>query len=201
MEELLFQCPYCDARLDPPEEGWSSFCPKCNRQVDLTGQFAYVRGFQAYEEAAEVLDELKKTGRKNRTRYEYERMEQQAYTIFAEAYSALQEAFRYQLSVRQHEHGVLMVSNLTHLFLPRNMISDMEASYWVALMVDQTARKEIAEIQHHLAQKHTWIMHLRWMIRLRQLNTKLKESDIKIRQIQNGMTLAHRLGAYKRRTG
>jgi len=203
MEELLFQCPHCETRLDPPEEGWSCTCGACSRRIDLTGQYAYVRGFQAYEEAAEAIDELKAGGSKIIGRYEYLRREQDAYTIFEESYSALQEAFRYPLSPKQLDHGVQMASNLAHLFLPRGMISELEASYWTSLMVEQTARKEHAELLQKIEQRaygiKDWLLLQRQRLRLRQLVRALEKVDAKIRKIEGGLGLAHPLGAYKGR--
>jgi hypothetical protein len=201
MEELLFQCPTCGVIVSPPEEGWSLICPSCQRRVDLTGQFAYVRAYEAYEEAGETMEELKTYHQRGLSRFEYARREQEAYMIFGEAYSALQEAFRYELSGKQHEHSVKMAANMANLFLPRGLMSDLEATYWHALMFEQTASVELRALEDQMNSPVSgslgFVKRWRWKMRQRVLKRSLVEIDRKIRRLESGMGLVHHMHAYK----
>ncbi len=200
MEELLFVCPTCGALLTPPEEGWGMQCPQCNRRVDLTGQFAYVRAFQAFEEAAEVFDELKDLKKLRQRAIDYTNREQDGYMLFGEAYSALQEAFRYELAENQHQHGVKMMISVAQLFVPRGMISGMEATYWNSLMVEQVAHKELAKIEAVLADSALpppLFQRLRLRLRRGQLKREIARLDKHIRSVEKGLELAHNFHPYR----
>ena len=200
MEELLFVCPKCSQILTPPEEGWSCTCPRCGKRVDLTGQFAYVRGYEAYEEAADVFEDLKSRKKHKIDRFVYDQIENQGFELFSEAYSALQEAFRYELAAEQHNHGVHMMISIVQLFVPRNMVSGLEAAYWNMLMVEQTARKEHAALEKKLAgedgQQPGLFSRLRWQLRHKQLDRELTRLDKQIRGIEKGLRLAHNFHPY-----
>jgi hypothetical protein len=190
--------------LTPPEEGWSCNCGRCGRHVDLTGQFAYVRGFQAFEEAAEVMEGLKDAKKLKTLRHHYEDTENQGFLLFEEAYSALQEAFRYELAEKQQQHGVKMMISIVQLFSPRNMVSGLEASYWNSMMVEQTARGELVKIEASFAgesgQKLSWFTRMRWQLRRNQLQRELKRLDRQIRGIEKGLRLAHNFHPYRGRS-
>ena len=198
----LFICPRCGESLTPPEEGWEGRCDQCGKHMDLHGQFAYKRGYEAFTEAQAILEELRQVPRRKTSAREYVERERNAYSIFSEAYTALQEAFRHDLSRDQLEHCVEMMINMSQLFVPRGMVSATEASYWGSLMYEQNARREYEALGEKLARARGlrgFLRGWRWRMRRGQLRKALAYLDHKILQLEDSMHFAHSLRAYRGR--
>lgn len=172
-------------------------CPHCGAQIDLHGQFAYMRGVQAFQEGEEILGSLsylRKAKKGMALSFRYSEREKEAFTLFSEAYTSLQEAFQYEIPEVQRVHSVDMMIHMARLFLPRNMISSLEASYWNSLMILQNARLEKQELKEKLSTQHGLIAKLwgwRWKNREKTLDQAMAELSQKIQRIENEMSLAH----------
>ena len=197
MEEQSFTCLHCLGDFPPPADGWEITCPHCGVKQDLHGQFAYARAVSAFADGQDILGQLpylKKDKKEVGFRYRYTAREKEAFDFFSEAYSAFLEAFQYDLPRWQHEHSLQMVVNIAHLFLPRQMISPLEASYWNTLMVIQTARQEDERLQEKLANRKgigALFWRWRWQSRHDQLVKKMAELGEKVHMMEGGMKLAH----------
>jgi hypothetical protein len=200
-EELV--CFFCNAVIAVPETGMEAQCPQCGRWQDLRAQFAYVRGVGAFEDAiAEMhsLESFRKRKDKPPTfRIEYIEREKQMDILFAEAYSSLLEAFEHDLPDLQHERALEMMIHIARLFLPKNMISSLEASYWNSLMVFQTTINEQSDLREKLQRRGfgASIWRWRWKMRYNQLDRALLSIDQRIRLMENNLSSAHPLRAYR----
>lgn len=204
MKIMPFQCPRCGEEIEPPQEAWSITCHRCGKTVDFHGQFAYSRGAGAFEDAIDTsgeLDHIKRTRKGPTMRFEYADRERDMFNLFGQAYTALLEGFQFELTDDQHEHSVEMMIHIARQFLPRNMISSLEASYWNSLMVYYTAIHEREVVRERMS-KNTLLAKLlrwRWKMRLRQLDEAVVRLDQRMHVMENNIQFAHPVRAYRRK--
>jgi hypothetical protein len=198
-----FVCYFCNAVIPIPDDGWDAQCQACGRWQNMRGQFAYVRGLSAFKDAINEMNELEKfRKRKDKPvtfRYDYQEREQNMNIFFAEAYNSLQQAFEHELPEEQHEHSVEMMIHIARMFLPKNMISSLEAAYWNALMVFHTSVNEQNTLREKLAKGGVGasLMRWRWQMRLKQLDGALAALDQRIRLLENNLSSVHPMRAYR----
>jgi hypothetical protein len=204
MQSISMVCHQCAQEILPPDEGWETDCPHCGAHLDLHGQFAYLRGVHAFQEGEQILGELpylKKARKEMGFRFRYSDREREAFAFFSESYTALQEAFQYALPETQRTHGVDMMIHMARLFLPRNMISSLEAGYWNSLMIFQNAALEAQELNEKIAVSRGMKLTLwgwRWRSRLKKLNQAMADLDTKIRRMETEMAFAHPQRVYEK---
>jgi hypothetical protein len=183
MDTRPFTCPYCDTEIALPEDAWYHTCPQCGKRLDITAQFAYLRGLDAFTEGQEIMAGISP----RKKRLENPEM-QEAIELFREAYSSLQVAFTSaNLALAQRNLGVEMMASMSNEFMKLNMVSILEMSYWKSLMVEITAQKEYDNIKDRLVRPSSGLMYLwriRWLIRRRQLLKALVDLDSKLKMLE-----------------
>ena len=183
MDTPPFTCPQCDTELVPPEDAWYYTCPQCQKRLDLTVQFAYLRGLDAFTEGQEIMIGISP----RKKRLENPSM-QQAMEFFREAYSSLQVAFlSSNLAQAQKGLGLEMMTSMANEFMKLNMISSLEMSYWKSLLVELKAQNEYDEIKAKLAGPGSGLMlwkRIHWQIRRKQLVRALADLDRKLKMLE-----------------
>lgn len=183
MDTHPFTCPYCDAEIALPEDAWYHTCPRCGKRLDITAQFAYLRGLDAFTEGQELMAGISP----RKKRLENPKM-QEAIELFREAYSSLQVAFTSSnMALAQKNLGVEMMASMSNEFMKLNMVSSLEMSYWKSLMVELTAQKEYDNIKDRLVRPSRGLMSLwriRWLIRRKQLLRALADLDSKLKLLE-----------------
>lgn len=186
MAPTAIECPYCQAELMLPEEGMWYTCEHCRRALHIQAQAIYARGrdhFLANQEAGGSLFDRK--AKKYRDTREAEILRS-----FQQAYSALEEALRYELADSQREFGIEMMAEITRLFLYKHMISPLEGGYWSKLVVELTTQRECDELDAKLAGPSRGgllglLQRWRWWLRRRQLARSLARLDREIRRLED----------------
>ena len=176
-----FTCPFCETEIQLPEEAWYFNCPNCGRRLDLTSQFAYLRGLDAFTEGQDLMEQVSPRSR----RTPYNPQDRRAMELFQEAYSSIQVAFQAELSDAQRSLAVEMMASMSGEFMKRNMISPIEMNYWHTIMVELTAQVEyetLKEKQADLLARDplSMVKQLRWRSRQNKLLASLAEADQKI---------------------
>ncbi len=187
------ECPYCQTELTLPlDEEWYT-CDSCQHTLNVAAQEAFARGRARY---LEVRDEVVsapspvKPGNifQPAPKAQFVSYEARVIRISQQAYSALQVAFQYDLPESQREAGIEMMAELVRLFLYRERISPLEASYWTNLMIELTAKREYEELEQKLAESRRgalgFLRRWRWRTRMRQLSRALVRLDKKIKEIE-----------------
>jgi hypothetical protein len=183
VSDLSFSCPYCDTQTEIPEDIWYYTCASCGKRLDLASQFAFLRGLEAFKEGQDIW--VKMLPRKRRIPgYEQDR---KAISLFMEAYSSLQVAFKADLADTQRALGVQMMSSMVNEFIQRNMISTFEMSYWNSLLVEQNSQKEYDQLKEKLSGQKgplDFLLNLRTRSRQKRLVKALAELDQRIRALE-----------------
>ncbi len=182
MAALPFSCPYCETELNPPEDAWYYTCTSCGKRLNLSSQFAYLRGLDAFIEGQELMEEISPRKRRIPTNIQDKR----AMALFMEAYTALQVAFQAELADVQRAVGVEMMASMAQEFMHRQMVSALEVNYWNTVMIEQTAQNEYDQLKEKLtgaAEKNApwaWVKRLRWRSRQNQLAKALTGMEEKV---------------------
>lgn len=179
MDERPFTCPFCETEIQLPEDAWYFTCPSCGHRLDISSQFAFLRGLDAFSEGQNIIEKV--SPRKRRT--PFYPLDQQAIELFQEAYSALQVAFQAELAEKQRTLAIEMMSSMSGEFMKRNMISMLEMNYWNTLMVELTAQYEYDSLKEKLAGEKTplgFIGRYRWRSRQKKLLASLAEIEKRI---------------------
>jgi len=178
------KCPHCAHDVQFPFEARHVICNNCRQRLDLTSQFAFLRGLAAFEEGQAIVQEVNPKKKRNLTKYN--NSYKTALNLFMEAYSSLQVAFQTRLGEIQRQVGVEMMASMSQEFMKHLMVSGLEVSYWNSIMVEQTAQIEYDGLKEKLRQKEGGIiLRLRWVLRLRQLRKKQQEINTKIAVLEN----------------
>jgi hypothetical protein len=183
MDEPPFICPYCDTELKLPDHVWYYTCDHCRQRLDLMSQFAYLRGLDAFKEGQELMDSIspRKRRRSNTT------IEKESMTLFMQAYSSLQVAFKADLEDLQRMIAVEMMNSMAEEFMKRGLFSPLEVNYWNSLMVEQTAHNEFDRLREKLSDLKgplAFIKRWRWKNRQKQLVESLAKLDQKIKSLE-----------------
>lgn len=176
-----FTCPFCETEIQLPVDAWYFTCPSCGHRLDITSQFAYLRGVDAFTEGQNLMEEISP----RRRRIPYNHQDTRAMELFREAYSSVQVAFQAELAEPQRMLAIEMMASMSGEFMKRNMISPMEMNYWHMLMVELTAQVEYDTLKEKLAAANTSdplsrVAQLRWRSRQKKLLDSLAEIDQKI---------------------
>ena len=192
-EALL--CPYCEQPIELPatDQPLRQPCPACARMVDLEAQLTFHFGYDVFSDAQDIYLNVSP---KKRTRERYEAAMEEATRLFIGAYTNIQQAFRADLPEDIRERGIEVMASMVQFFLPRNMISPLEASYWTMLMVELTAQLEYLDLKAKLDNPKRGLLvrlkRIRWSIRHRQLAKSLVYLDQKIRNIEFNIEFVER---------
>ena len=196
----MIECPYCQTELEIPpgvdindKEEWIT-CENCQHKLNVLAQQAYMRGRTLY---LSVRDEVAGVPAPQRAGSIFKpapktrqiSIENDIIRTCQQAYSGFQVAFQFELPEEQREDGIEMMAEMTRLFLYRERISPLEASYWTKLMIEQTARQEYEELGQKLAEPQKrrflgFLRRLRWHLRYRQLAKALVKLDEQIKDIE-----------------
>lgn len=108
---------------------------------------------------------------------------------YQQAYSGLNIAFQYDLPESQKLSGIEMMTEITKIFAPRAIVSDIEAEYWTKLMITITSRNELQRIEERLTQPSyspPLAFLTRWRLKLRryQLTQALNKLATKISDLE-----------------
>ncbi len=185
MNAIPFSCPYCEVELDLPEDIWYYTCTSCGKRLDLTSQFAYLRGVDAFAEGQDLMDNI--SPRKRRQGY-YPQVSN-AMQLFMEAYSSLQLAFQAELADFQRMLAVEMMASMSQEFMKREMVSPLEMNYWNVLMMEQTAQSEYDQLKEKLSGAAGdgpmgMLKRFRWRGRQKQLVKALADMDKKVKLLE-----------------
>lgn len=176
-----FTCRFCDTEIQLPVDAWYFTCPHCGHRLDITSQFAYLRGVDAFTEGQDLMEEISP----RRRRIPYNNQDTRAMELFREAYSSIQVAFQAELAEAQRALAIEMMASMSGEFMKRNMISPIEMNYWHMLMVELTAQVEYETLKEKLASLDTsdplsMVKQLRWRSRQKKLLDSLAEIEEKI---------------------
>lgn len=187
-----FTCPYCENEFQLPEDVWYFTCPHCGQRLNITAQFAYLRGLEAFSEGQDILDQISPRKR----RLVDNPKVKLAMELFMEAYSSLQLALQSELAEAERSLGVEMMASMAQEFSKQEKVSPLEGNYWVSLMVEQTAQKEYDQLKEKLARKGSspweFLVRLRWRARQKQLRNALVKVDQKIAAIERQIEFVER---------
>lgn len=183
------ECPLCDQEFDYVEGQREYTCAFCgNRIENIQAQFAYSRGYDAYFTGQQVLIEIPPNRRSSRA---YAVQTKETTKLFAEAYSALQEAFQSDLAESQRVKSIEIMASIAHLFMQTSLISPLEANYWTSLMIEQVNRKELDDLNRKINQPISRIFDIlarfNWLRRRHQLQIGLTKIKKKINQIEQNI--------------
>jgi hypothetical protein len=203
----VIECPYCQTELEIPEDLDTNrlhadksngealiTCTNCERELNVLAQQAYARGCALYLSVREEVAGVPAPQRagsifKPAPKIHQVSIENDIIRTCQQAYSGLQVAFQFDLPDEQRENAIEMMAEMTRLFLHRERISPLEASYWTKLMIEQTARHEYKELEQKLSKpkQHRFLGFLRrwrWQLRYRQLAKALVKLDEQIRDME-----------------
>ncbi|NSW51006.1 MAG: hypothetical protein HPY85_00690 [Anaerolineae bacterium] len=184
LEPLM--CATCGTEIEVGPEGpYPTVCPACLQPLDLETQFAYSRGRDAFAVGQEILIRISPRLRK-RNLFTTEELEGLEY--YKQAYSSLQLAFQGVLAEQQRWLGVEMMAAIVNILLQHQLISELEFGFWGSLNKEQNIQQECVEVQHKMTGLphglFTFLVRLRWHLRLRQLQKALRELDANIHKFQ-----------------
>jgi hypothetical protein len=179
MSERPLRCPYCDFENEIPENGFYITCSYCRHRLNLESQFAFLRSVDAFTEGQEILETISPRLRRipNNT------IDKQALDLFIEAYTAMQVAFKVELADMQRSLGIEMMANMADEFMKRNMVSPLEANYWISLLIEQNSRNEHAQLMEKMGRPGgplAFIQRMRWRARQKQLAGAIAQLNRKI---------------------
>jgi len=180
-------CPRCE--IEFTQEPWPEYCPDCGKRIDLKAQFAYCRGVDAFSDGQDLLYRIYRRRMKSRHVSAQEREGLRSYT---QAYTALQSAFKGELSRSQRELGVEMMAAIAKIFQINLMISPIEEAYWTTLLVQRNSHQELDEINQKLASdKKKGIFGIpfrwRWNSRKNALEKGLLEIEEKLKVMEKNI--------------
>jgi hypothetical protein len=138
---------------------------------------------------------ISKGPRKPRHKTRENAVYRQVLDLFVEAYSSLQVAFAAELGPLQRQVGVEMMASMASEFFRQNMISPLELSYWSTVMTEQSVQTEhdaVKEKIQKLSGPFSFVMRLRWKLRLVQLEKNLPELAGKIKRLEEQIAFVER---------
>lgn len=185
--EFRFECPHCGAEIEDVEErktDWIS-CRHCGEALNLASQLALDRADHNYLLAQELATpEL--TDRKRR-QAEFSSEARDALFAYQRAYTGVQVALRAELPAAQQTWALQIMAGVASILQLHQMISGLEARYWIQRLVCQTVRQEYEELDARLSEPHPSLLtrilhHPRWRLRRRQLRRALihREKSLKM---------------------
>ncbi len=184
MAVTAIDCPYCGAEVTIPDEGAWHRCERCGQALHGEAQRAFAGARERYAEGLEIAASLSP----RRRRGYYDRQEEELAVCYQQAYSSLQEAFRFTLPESQRVAGIEMAAEIMRFFALRQMVSPLEVSYWARLLLELNTRRECADLAEKLARPARGLMgplrRLHWRLRQRQLEWALVRLDTQIRQTE-----------------
>ncbi len=191
-------CARCGVELEVESEPWPEFCPNCRRPLDLSTQFAYSRGRDAFIAGQEILIALSpKQRRKNLTTEQ----EMEGLHYYIQAYSSLQQAFLAELAESQRRLGIEMMAAIVQVFQQHGVVSPLESRYWTTLMVELTTQLEHASLVEKLAQPSPGLLNIfqrwRWQSRKMQLEQALVGLSQKIATLEQHIAFVDKPQARK----
>jgi len=165
-------CPYCSLTLDVPETVTWHRCERCGRLVNASAQRAYWRAqcHYAFAQEAELTPLSPKRPYVQRNLKDAMGLE-----AFQQAHSALELAFQADLPEEARSEGIAVMAEITQILSKRQMLSPLEASYWVKVLIERNALQEQSEIDARLSPpaRGNPLQRLRWRLRRRQLRNGL----------------------------
>lgn len=179
MSERPFVCPFCDFENEVPDYGFYITCSHCGHRLDLESQFAFLRSVDAFSEGQDILNGISPRKR----RIPNSPVDRQSLDLFIEAYTAMQVAFKAELAELQRSLGVEMMANMADEFMKRNMVSPLEANYWVSLLVEQNSQSEYDRLKEKIDQLRgplAFLSRMRIRARQKQLLNALAQLDGKL---------------------
>ncbi len=176
-------CPYCFSGLDAPEKATWHRCAACGSLVNLDAQRAYLRA-QEYLERAQESD-LTPLNPKRPDPLRSPK-DSEALEAFQQTHSALELAFQADLPEEARTNGIAVMAEVTQVLAKRQMLSTLEANYWVNLLIEANTLREQAELEARLATPASGgaLRRLRWRLRLGQLRKGLVRLDRRIAEIE-----------------
>lgn len=192
IEPAPLVCPQCNKEFELPEGQWEYTCLHCgNRVENMPAQFSYSRGYDAFFAGQRVYIDIPP---KRRTSLAYAEQAQEVTKLYMEAYTALQEALQSYLAESQLYKAIEIMAAISHLFMQVGLISPVEANYWTSLMIEQTSRKELDELNQKIARPASGffrpLARLNWRRRRRQLVKGLARLDKRIHNIEQYIAFA-----------
>jgi len=182
-------CPRCDQEFDYVVGQSDYTCQKCGNRIDnLQAQFAYCRGYDAFFAGQRVYMEIPPS---RRSRLAYAEQAHEAFQIYTQAYTALQEALTAKLADSQRYKIIEIMASIANLFIQTGLVSPLESNYWTSLMIEQVNFQEYDDLKQKLTQPTPGIlgplMRLRWYFRKRRLEKALDRVDRKITLIEQNI--------------
>ncbi|NLD73697.1 MAG: hypothetical protein GX649_13405 [Chloroflexi bacterium] len=160
-------CPYCNVPGDAADGVTWHRCEACGRLLSAAAQRAYARGHAHYEEALEGELTPLNPKRPGRVR---ERADAATIQAYQQAHSSLELAFQSDLPESQRSEGLLAMAEITQVLAKRDLLSPLEANYWVKVLVEHNTLAEQADLAAKLAEADAGpLRRWRWQLRQRQL--------------------------------
>jgi hypothetical protein len=171
MAETDLTCPYCGAANSGAEAVVWHRCEQCMRLFSAAAQRAYARGMEHWEEAQE--GELTPLNPRH-PRPRREAGDRETLQAYQQAHSALELAFQSDLPEEQRHEGLLAMAEIGQVLARRDLLSPLEAHYWVKVLMEHNALRERAELDGRLAEPGGGaLLRLRWRLRRDQLRRAL----------------------------
>lgn len=184
-------CVKCGAEYADETESIPAVCPACGNPIDLTTQFAYCRGVNAFDYGQQMLMAISPQTRR-RNPFSAEEMESLQY--YEQAYSSMQLAFRGTLAEYQRRLAIEIMAAIAFVQFQHQAISSIEFSYWQSLLKELTMQQEVLEVKDKIASLPEGLfkrlMRVRWNLRMNQLTTALIEIDHKIERVEASIAFA-----------
>jgi hypothetical protein len=187
--EVRFECPHCLTEIDDVEEhdtDWIS-CRHCGKKLNLASQLALERADHNYILAQELATpEL--TDRKRR-QAEFSPEARDALFAYQRAYSGVQVALRADLPAAQQTWALEIMAGVASILQLHQMISGLEARYWIQRLVCQTIRQEYETLDARLSEPHPSLLtrilrHPFWYLRRRQLRRALIQREKSLEMLE-----------------
>lgn len=190
MPDISFVCPYCGSDLEAaPQDSnrtWYT-CPHCAEVLSLASQRAYDRAVANYHFAQELV--TPELVNENRRPNQFSPQSKDALRAYQKAYTGIQLALKAQLPAGQLMSAIEMMADTARILQAHEMISVLEARYWVQLMVCQTARQELEGIRERLKEPRPNLLtrllrYPHWRLRLGQLRRALKRRHKRLHEME-----------------
>ncbi len=198
-DKSQFECPRCGVEIkrapDDPNRTWVT-CRQCGEVLNLASQRALLRAEMNFDFAQELTTpELLDV--KNRPN-ELSPQSKDALRSYQRSYTGIQLALQAPLPADQRESAIEIMAETTRILQRHQMISALEARYWVQLMVCQTARREYEALEARLQKPRQTLLtrlfrHPHWRLRRSQLKRALARRNARLQELEQSLALVNTL--------
>ncbi len=187
--DIRFECPHCGREIhgiDAHDTDWIS-CRSCGKALNLASQLAMERANYNYTFAQELATpELSDLHRRPN---EFSPEAKDALYAYQRAYTGIQLALRAELPAAQQARAIEIMADIAGILQRHQMISGLEAKYWIQLMVCQTVREEYEDLEARLSKSHPTLLtrilhHPRWQLRRLQLRQALTRREERLKMLE-----------------